>query len=140
MTQTNPQAMLVRPLQVEVSSQSNPGESYVVTLAHCTCKDFRWRKGTNDRRTCKHIEEAYAIVAGWHGRPSEPQVFSGLSMRKAFLHLTDVDEGDLTITTANGLLLMAHAGGEAEHTREGGGYIKVGYDKNTRGYSVTLKV
>jgi hypothetical protein len=59
--------MAVRPLTVEVRSQSRPGLAHRVTLAHCDCEDFFWRHAHGDENPfCKHIVEAYARVAGWH--------------------------------------------------------------------------
>lgn len=59
--------MAVRPLTVEVRSESKPGVSYHVTLAHCDCPDFFWRHASgSDDPFCKHIKETYARIAGWH--------------------------------------------------------------------------
>jgi hypothetical protein len=66
--------MAVRPLTVEVRSQSEPGKSYTVTLAHCDCKDFFWRKGSSAAPFCKHIIEAYAQLGGWHADEPEADV------------------------------------------------------------------
>lgn len=63
---TNSHTMAVRPLTVEVRSESRPGLAHIVTLAHCDCEDFFWRRGSLDKPFCKHIEAAYETVAGWH--------------------------------------------------------------------------
>jgi predicted nucleic acid-binding Zn finger protein len=65
--------MAVRPLTVEVRSESKPGESYTVTLAHCDCPDFFWRKGSAENPFCKHIIAAYE-QAGWHAPEPEADV------------------------------------------------------------------
>lgn len=57
---------MVRPLVVEVRSERDPRKSYVVTLAHCECRDFFERRGSAESPFCKHIVAAYA-QAGWRG-------------------------------------------------------------------------
>jgi hypothetical protein len=58
--------MMVRPLTVEVRSESEPGKSYVVTLPYCPCPDFHWRHARGDADPfCKHLKAALATVAGW---------------------------------------------------------------------------
>jgi hypothetical protein len=59
--------LAVRPLVVEVRSESDPDAAYQVTLAHCTCRDFYYRRGSADSPFCKHIVAAYAQAGGWHG-------------------------------------------------------------------------
>jgi hypothetical protein len=69
---TKPQVMAVRPLTVEVRSESRPGESYTVTLPHCTCPDFMFRHNYgSDDPYCKHLKAAMERVAGWH-KPELP--------------------------------------------------------------------
>lgn len=63
-TPTKAQTMAVRPLTVEVRSETTPGESYVVTLPHCPCLDFFYRHHRGQDPLCKHLRAAYD-QAGW---------------------------------------------------------------------------
>jgi len=63
-TPNGTRTMAVRPIVVEVASETDPDTVYTVTLPHCQCKDFRYRKGGS--RWCKHLDTADAAVGGWH--------------------------------------------------------------------------
>jgi hypothetical protein len=66
MAQPNGNGQLAaRPLTAEVRSERDPGTSYTVTFAHCTCPDFYWRRGSAERPFCKHITAAYEQAGGW---------------------------------------------------------------------------
>ena len=58
--------LAVRPLTVEVTSQSDPDTVYPVTLPYCPCADFRYRRGNADSPFCKHLRAALELVGGWH--------------------------------------------------------------------------
>ena len=57
-------AMAVRPVAFDVKSESKPGVTYRVQLAHCDCPDFDNRRGSARNPLCKHIRLAYQ-AAGW---------------------------------------------------------------------------
>lgn len=64
--------MTIRPVgPMEVRSESNPNETYLVTLPHCSCKDFRFRDNADEPHLCKHILGLYAALHGWR-MPTEP--------------------------------------------------------------------
>lgn len=64
-TQTNgTREMAVRPVAFDVRSESTPGVTYRVQLAHCDCPDFDNRRGSARNPLCKHIRLAYQ-AAGW---------------------------------------------------------------------------
>jgi hypothetical protein len=57
---------VARPATVEVASETRAGVSYTVTLPHCPCRDFRYRRGALDNPFCKHLEAALLTVGHWH--------------------------------------------------------------------------
>jgi hypothetical protein len=86
MAASEPQDMAVLPTQVVVSSESDPGATYLVHLPYCPCKDFRYRRAgllarlaaggagvTLDELFCKHLRRGLALVGGWHGTPQDPE-------------------------------------------------------------------
>lgn len=95
MASTESQAMSVLPTQVVVSSESDPGTTYLVQLPYCPCKDFRYRRAGLLARLaagdvtalaelfCKHLRKGLTLVGGWHSAP-EPRVHKGLSRPNAY--------------------------------------------------------
>ena len=65
------QPFSIRPLVVEVVSETNPNESYLVQLPHCTCLDFRHRDLPGKKHICKRIRAVLREWASWHGLPAE---------------------------------------------------------------------
>lgn len=54
--------LVIRPLTVEVTSARDPGCTYTVTLPHCTCPDFRYRRGGLGSPFCKHLRAVLAAL------------------------------------------------------------------------------
>jgi hypothetical protein len=88
MASVNTQDMAVLPTQVVVSSESDPGTTYLVQLPYCPCKDFRYRRaalladgaGVNlGTLFCKHLRKGLDLVGGWHRTEPAPLFFSGLT-------------------------------------------------------------
>jgi hypothetical protein len=80
---SDPLDMAVLPVQVVVTSESDPGTTYLVQLPYCPCKDFRYRRAgllarlaaggagiTLDEMFCKHLRKGLALVGGWHEAPT----------------------------------------------------------------------
>jgi hypothetical protein len=62
--ETRPQneALAVRPLTVEVRSETDPTQAYTVTLPYCPCKDFFYRRGNLESWACKHLRAGMGLV------------------------------------------------------------------------------
>jgi hypothetical protein len=70
--------MSIRPLTFEVTSESDPAQTYHVALPSCECKDFRYRRTHSRDPFCKHIRAAFDL-AGWH----LPEQTTGLTKDEA---------------------------------------------------------
>jgi hypothetical protein len=55
-------ALAVRPLTAEVRSETDPNQVYLVTLPHCPCRDFFYRRGNLTDVLCKHLKAAMGLV------------------------------------------------------------------------------
>jgi len=60
------QPLAVRPLTVEVRSETDPNVAYTVTLPYCPCRDFHNRRGNLalglESLLCKHLRAALGLV------------------------------------------------------------------------------
>jgi hypothetical protein len=76
--------MTAYPVQVAVRSETDGAKVYGVFLPYCPCADFTNRKGVLVEApdgavitVCKHLVQAFALVAGWHRTASKDEVRSG---------------------------------------------------------------
>lgn len=124
-------AMAIRPLTFEVTSESDPTQTYVVQLPYCPCKDFRYRRTQKINPFCKHLVRAFA-EAGWH----LPEATSKLTREEAKSLL--LRHGAYNVHSINAVLTQARlrVGQRTITLSEGDALVE--YDSEGRTYDVDL--
>lgn len=93
--------LIIRPLQVEVQADKtgkNPHGTYVVTMPHCTCPDFRYRDHADDDEPhlCKHILAVYAKMRGWRRAATAEEAAAAAVQAQAAAVLAALPQQEVT--------------------------------------------
>lgn len=121
MTSPKTYDMLVRPITVAVRSESDPAKTYEVHLPYCPCADFEYQRGNGSGDYCKHLRQAMAAVAGWHGQPAACNWVTYGAARRLLVK-AGIDED-----AARDVLDRALDDGKASTSRPDGGTAEVAY-------------